>query len=66
MIDWQWMFVIGVLIGAFISARLSGKLSKRFIPVMWEEKFGGNRWKRWFFAFSGGVILMFGARMADG
>jgi hypothetical protein len=66
MIDWQWMFVIGVLIGAFISARLSGKLAKRFIPVMWEERFGSNRWKRWSFAFSGGVILMFGARMADG
>jgi uncharacterized protein len=66
MIDWQWMFVIGGLIGAFISAKLSGTLFRRFVPVMWEERFGSNRWKRWSFAFSGGVILMFGARMADG
>jgi threonine/homoserine/homoserine lactone efflux protein len=66
MIDWQWMFVFGVLIGAFISAWLSGTLYKRFVPVMWQERFGGNRWKRWIFAFVGGVILMFGARMADG
>jgi uncharacterized protein len=65
-IDWQWMFVIGVLIGAFISARLSGTLYKRFVPVMWEERFSNNRMKRWIFAFVGGVILMFGARMADG
>ncbi len=65
-IDWQWMFVIGVLIGAFISARLSGTLYKRFVPVMWEERFGGNRVRRWLFAFFGGVILMFGTRMADG
>ena len=36
-IDWQWMFVIGVLIGAFISARLSGTMYKRFVPVMWKE-----------------------------
>jgi len=66
MIDWQWMFVFGVLIGAFISAWLSGTLYKRFVPVMWQERFGGNRCKRWIFAFVGGVILMFGARMADG
>lgn len=65
-IDWQWMFVIGVLIGAFISARLSGTMYKRFVPVMWKERFGSTRGKRWLFAFFGGVILMFGARMADG
>jgi hypothetical protein len=65
-IDWQWMFVIGVLIGAFLSARLSGTMYKRFVPVMWKERFGSNRGNRWLFAFFGGVILMFGARMADG
>jgi hypothetical protein len=65
-IDWQWMFVIGVLIGAFISAKLSGTMFRRFVPVMWEERFGGGRLKRWLFAFAGGAILMFGARMADG
>ncbi len=66
MIDWQWMFVAGVLIGAFISAWLSGTLYRRFVPVMWKERFGGRPWKRWAVAFVGGVILMFGARMADG
>jgi len=66
MIDWQWMFVSGVLIGAFISALLSGTFYRRFVPVMWKERFGDNRWKRWAFAFVGGMILMFGARMADG
>jgi threonine/homoserine/homoserine lactone efflux protein len=65
-IDWQWMFVIGVLIGAFLSAWVSRTTSKRFVPVMWEERFGTGRLKRWVSAFSGGVILMFGARMADG
>jgi threonine/homoserine/homoserine lactone efflux protein len=65
-IDWQWMFVIGCLIGAFISAKLSGKLANRFIPAMWEERFGTGKLRRWLFAFVGGIILMFGARMADG
>jgi threonine/homoserine/homoserine lactone efflux protein len=65
-IDWQWMFVMGVMLGAFISAWISGTLYKKFVPDMWKERFGGDHVKRWLFAFFGGVILMFGARMADG
>ncbi len=65
-IDWQWMEVLGILIGAFIAARLSGEFKSRFVPPMWEKRFGPDRFKRWFVAFIGGIILMFGARMADG
>ena len=65
-IDWQWMEVIGILIGAFIAAKLSGDFKKRFVPSMWETRFGPSRFKRWVVAFFGGIILMFGARMADG
>ena len=65
-IDWQWMFVIGVFLGAMISSRLSKTAVSRFVPIMWEERFGTNRLKRWSFAFFGGAVLMFGARMADG
>ncbi len=65
-IDWQWMEVLGILIGAFIASKLSGEFRGRFIPPMWERRFGPDRFKRWFVAFLGGIILMFGARMADG
>jgi hypothetical protein len=65
-IDWQWMEVLGILIGAFIAARLSGEFKSKFVPPMWEKRFGPDRFKRWFVAFFGGIILMFGARMADG
>jgi hypothetical protein len=65
-IDWQWMEVLGILIGAFIAARLSGEFKGRFVPPLWERRFGPDRFKRWFVAFLGGIILMFGARMADG
>lgn len=65
-IDWQWMEVLGILIGAFIAARFSGEFKGRFVPPMWEKRFGSDRFKRWFVAFLGGIILMFGARMADG
>jgi len=66
LIDWQWMEVLGILIGAFIAARLSGDFKKSFVPPMWEKRFGSSRFKRWVVAFFGGIILMFGARMADG
>ncbi len=65
-IDWQWMEVLGILIGAFIAARLSGDFKESFVPPMWERRFGPSRLKRWIVAFLGGIILMFGARMADG
>ncbi len=65
-IDWQWMLVLGVLIGSYVSAKLSRRYQLRFIPPMWEEHFGPSRAKRWAVAFLGGIILMFGARMAGG
>jgi uncharacterized membrane protein YfcA len=65
-IDWQWMEVLGILIGAFISAKLSGDFKRKFVPPMWEARFSPSQFKRWIVAFFGGVILMFGARMADG
>ncbi len=65
-IDWHWMEVLGILIGAFIAAKLSGDFKKRFVPPMWERRFGPSRLKRWGIAFIGGMVLMFGARMADG
>jgi hypothetical protein len=66
LIDWQWLEVLGILIGAFIASKLSGDFKKGFVPPMWEKRFGPSRFKRWAMAFSGGVILMFGARVADG
>lgn len=65
-IDWQWMLVVGILLGSFVSAKLSGRFQMRFVPPMWEERFGTNRAKRWIVAFLGGIIVMFGARMAGG
>lgn len=66
-IDWQWMFVIGIFIGALIAAVSSGSFRWQALPDMWQERFGSNsRGKRALFAFVGGTIAMFGARLADG
>lgn len=65
-IEWQWMFVVGILAGAFISAMGSGSFKIQAIPSMWQSKFGSSTGKRALFAFSGGIIAMFGARLAGG
>jgi hypothetical protein len=65
-IDWQWMFVVGILIGSLMAAITSGTFRWKGVPDMWEKKFGPSRFKRGTIAFLGGVIAMFGARLADG
>jgi uncharacterized membrane protein YedE/YeeE len=65
-IDWQALFVVGVLFGSLISAWLSKEKRAVAVPPMWEGRFGSSRAKRWTLALLGGIILMFGARLADG
>jgi len=65
-LDWQGMLVIGIVLGALLSA-LTGKTFKaEAVPPMWAERFGASFWKRAGVAFAGGVVAMFGARMANG
>ena len=65
-VDWQFMLVIGIAIGAFISSMLSRTFKVEFVPPIWRERFGNSIIKRGVFAFFGGVIAMYGARLADG
>jgi len=65
-IDWQWMFVIGILIGSFIAAKTSKSFRWQAVPDMWQARFGMSPLKRGLVAFGGGLIAMFGARLADG
>lgn len=65
-IDWQWMFVVGILIGSLIASTTSKSFALRGVPPMWEARFGPGAAKRGIVAFLGGAIAMFGARLADG
>jgi uncharacterized protein len=66
-IDWQWMFVVGIFLGALVSAITSGSFKLQAVPDMWAERFGaGSTVSRAVVAFVGGVVAMFGARLADG
>jgi len=65
-IDWQWMFVFGGLLGSLIASRMGRDFKSTPVPPLWETRFGPNRIKRWTTAFLGGIVLMFGARLAGG
>ena len=65
-IDWQWMLVLGIIIGAFISSILSGSFNLQWIPNLWATKFGTNLIFRFVTALFGGILLGFGSRWADG
>ena len=65
-VDWEWMLVVGLALGAFVSSRLSGDRQEEPVERLWRTRFGTSRQKRYAAAFIGGVILMFGARLAGG
>lgn len=65
-IDWQFMVVTGIFIGALISSKLDGSFKLESVPPEWEARFGGSVAKRAMAAILGGAIMMVGARMADG
>jgi len=65
-VDWQMMFVVGILLGAFIASTSDGSFRKEKIPPMWAERFPYGVWCRAAGAFIGGIIAIFGARLAGG
>ncbi len=65
-IDWEWMLVLGVVVGAFISSMISGTFRVEMVPTLWENTFGASPILRFIGALAGGFLLGFGARMAGG
>jgi hypothetical protein len=65
-VDWQWMLVVGIVIGSLISALLSGDFSWQWVPSLWAAEFGGSPLLRVIVALLGGVCIGFGSRWAGG
>ncbi|MBN1885541.1 MAG: YeeE/YedE family protein [Candidatus Krumholzibacteriota bacterium] len=65
-IDWEWMLVFGIVIGAFVSARISGTFEMRWVPALWAAHFGTAVLPRFLVALLGGVFMGLGARWAGG
>ncbi len=65
-VDWEWMLVLGLLIGAFLSAVISGDFRLEVVPPLWEAGFGSTPFIRIVVALIGGWLLGFGARWTGG
>lgn len=66
MIDWEWMLVLGLFIGAFLSSMLSGTFHLSMEHSVWTAAFGTSPTLRMAVALVGGVAMGFGARWAGG
>lgn len=65
-VDWQFMLVLGIFLGALISSTTDKSFKLESVPPTWEKRFGSSIGKRAAGAFLGGIVAMIGARMADG
>lgn len=65
-IDWSWLIVIGIIIGAFISSSFSGTFAISWVPPLFAATFSDSVVIRWGVALAGGILLGFGARWAGG
>ncbi|MBD3426580.1 MAG: YeeE/YedE family protein [Candidatus Omnitrophica bacterium] len=63
---WQSSLCVGIIIGAFLSRRLSGAKRQEYSPA-WKKAVGIRTFsQRFFMGFIGGFVLLFGARWAGG
>jgi len=65
-LDWQFFIVPGIIIGAFVSAMLSGSFQFVWVPALWAGTFGPGPALRIAVAVIGGILLETGARWAGG
>lgn len=65
-VDWQMLFVVGLILGSLISSLISKGFKVTSVPPMWGKRFGMAKGKRFVVAFLGGIVVLFGARMAGG
>ncbi len=64
--DYGTLFLVGTFFGALVSALVARTFAWEKVPLVWREHFGSSAPKRFIVAFLGGVLVMYGARMAGG
>lgn len=65
-LDYGVVFLVGLMLGSFFSALFSDSLRIELMHSNWRKRFGNSMSKRFVAAFAGGVIIMYGARLAGG
>lgn len=66
-VNWEFVFVIATVGGAFLAAYTGGEITREWLPPMWVARFGeGSVELRALVAILGGILMAFGARLAGG
>ena len=65
-IDWSMALVLGLVVGGFISSKSSGDFKIMPVPELWKSTKGARIARRWGWAFVGGVMIGFAARLTGG
>lgn len=69
-LGYEVVFVLAMIAGAFISARLGGDkpntAQQKQMPDVWRSRFGDSAARRYLMSFIAGFIVLFGARLAGG
>ncbi|MGQ3357093.1 MAG: YeeE/YedE thiosulfate transporter family protein [Phreatobacter sp.] len=65
-LDYGTLFLVGTLFGGLGSALLAGSFRIEQVPEVWAGRFGPSPMKRYAVAFLGGIVAMYGARLANG
>lgn len=65
-IDWQVMLLVGIFFGALASSLIDGSFKSEKLPPMWKDRFGDSCMKRAVVSFIGGLVSVFGVRLAGG
>jgi uncharacterized membrane protein YedE/YeeE len=65
-VSWGFVFVVAIIVGGAIAALKGGEFANQWLPPIWEARFGDSVALRAVVAFSGGMLMAFGARLAGG
>lgn len=65
-INWGFIFVCFTIVGGAVAALTGGEFTHQWVPPMWRDRFGDSIALRGGFAFAGGALMAFGARLAGG
>ena len=60
------VFLLMTAVGALLSSKLGGTFRWETVPRVWKEEIGSSTTGRMIGAFLGGIVILFGARMAGG
>lgn len=63
---YEFFFVLGIPLGAVVSASATRRFSTRLVPPLWSDRFGTSPRRRLWWSFLGGFLLLFGARFGGG